>query len=268
MAHNTIDNIHSALNVVGLALDAKDTGHGSVLNYGVVNHNKYVFAGWDPLTGAKSLGANDHYYLTGDKIDIEVSGSPWDPIAHVLDANGSIRGKLAYHIWPIGTAITVTGGQNFHFEPTGGTKGILTTYHPFTFASAIASTAVGTSQNWYAVQFRLPQQTLLTGVRYRVGGTAAGNVFSGLYDQNFQQIVNAAGALGVGTANQVQAVPFANTYLAQPGTYYALLRFSTSTATFWGGRNLGAVDTGNGSPNPSSIFAGIQNVDVPVMQLY
>ncbi len=63
---------------------------------------------------AKSLPAGEKFWLMGGLWDYEDSGTtPWNTVAHVLDANNGITGRLEYHFWPVGaTTMTVTGGAS------------------------------------------------------------------------------------------------------------------------------------------------------------
>lgn len=137
-------------------------------------------------------------------------------------------------------------------------------------ASAPASTATGSTNQWYAVRTQILRATTLTGCRYRLGTVASGNVRSALYLTDLSRVANTASAVAVGTANQIDAVPWDATYAAAAGEYIVLVWFSSATATFMGARHM--VGTANGTqsgatPSPLSSLA-VENSDRAIIIPY
>lgn len=86
----------------------------------------------------------------------------------------------------------------------------------------------------YWVSIQIPRPTLLTGLSYLIGSV-------GGTDKAIAELHNNAGALvatsalagvTVGTAANLQSLPFTATYTAQPGRYFAAMQFNGTTAKF------------------------------------
>lgn len=147
------------------------------------------------------------------------------------------------------------------FQPTG----------PYTQTSS-TSAAAGTQ---YSIQVRVPTRATVTGVRYRIGSTAAGATSSGLFDSTGAYIVSSApiSQSSSGSGN-CQNLPFnSGPVPIVAGIYYlALLNFSGGT--WHAGRCLAPANVtlinGGAASLASTAFVSVapQNIDLPVACFY
>lgn len=123
-SHTHLRHVLTGNNVIGLALVGGD-GHASVIDYAMVEHCNYVLAGWDPVTGAKSLAAATPFYLMSANIDIEDGAGAFANTFHVLDANNQIIGPVTFLRWgglAVVEALTISGAGMLDYQavPSSG----------------------------------------------------------------------------------------------------------------------------------------------------
>jgi hypothetical protein len=137
--------------------------------------------------------------------------------------------------------------------------------------SAPASTATGTTNQWYAQKVWVSLPRSITGVRYRVGATQSGNQRCALYDLTGVKVADRTTDQTGGVANQFRNLAFDAPVDVSAGSYFILAWFASATATFFGGRSL--VITSNGTQattTPASITppTAPENADRPFMTIY
>lgn len=132
----------------------------------------------------------------------------------------------------------------------------------------------GSANILYYVQVRIPVRATLTGILYRVAGTASGNVRSALYDADGNRVANRTtnSAQSSAGAGSIHRVAFDEPYVAEPGVYYMALIFSAANATFQGGVWLVPCNAAAQASftTPASIFPPSQSADIamPRMSTY
>lgn len=101
-----------------------------------------------------------------------------------------------------------------------------------------------TANRAYVTPFTLRRPVVVTKLGWINGGTAAGNVDVGIYDNNLDKIISTGSTAQSGT-NAKQTVDITDTALS-PGIYYIAISASDGTATFarCGLSNLGAFNAG------------------------
>jgi len=141
---------------------------------------------------------------------------------------------------------------------------------PQHLCTALASTASGATNNQRTAFVQVLSTTTFTGVSYRVGSTASGNVKVGLWDASVNKLAETTATVAQATANTVQSVAFASTYAATPGYYWISLTFSSSTATFQGAVSLAAGWSQTAGTFAATAPTGFPTlgVTVPAMMLY
>lgn len=86
----------------------------------------------------------------------------------------------------------------------------------------------------YFVELNIPQARTLTGIAYQIGSVGGTDkVIVVLYNSAGAVLANSATAgVTVGTAAEIQAVPFGTAYPAVAGRYFASVTFNGTTAKF------------------------------------
>lgn len=108
-----------------------------------------------------------------------------------------------------------------------------TVYTPDGMWVAQPASSTATANTIYGAPVRIVAPTTLTGIRYRVGATATGNVQVGLYNKAASSLLASSASAAVATASTVQSVNFSATVTVEPGIYWPILQFSAA-ATFMG----------------------------------
>ncbi|MHC4224552.1 MAG: hypothetical protein ACYSUN_11225 [Planctomycetota bacterium] len=94
----------------------------------------------------------------------------------------------------------------------------------------VSSTTVA-QYDLYLTRIVIPTPAVLTGVRYVIGGTAAGNALPSLFGPTGTQLATGS-AVAQSGASGVDDLPFSATYEVGGGFYFVGLQFSDATATF------------------------------------
>lgn len=102
-----------------------------------------------------------------------------------------------------------------------------------TSATAGNDTAV-TNGDRYWVSIQIPRPTLLTGISYLIGSVGGTDKAIAELHNNAGTLVATSALAGVtvGTAANLQSLPFTATYTAQPGRYFVAMQFNGTTAKF------------------------------------
>lgn len=142
---------------------------------------------------------------------------------------------------------------------------------PMFMGTAPASTASGAANNQRTAYLLVQSSVTVTGIIYRVGSTASGNVKAGLWSTALGKLAETTATVAQATANTSQSLPFASTYTLTPGYYYISLTFSSSTATFQGAVSLAPAwsqTNGTFAATAPTGFATAGLVTVPSMLTY
>lgn len=100
------------------------------------------------------------------------------------------------------------------------------------------STATGFTNSYAVGQVQVLSKCTLTGIGYWVGGTQSGNVRVGLYNSAGTSVASKTSDVAQAAINTFQQVAFDSTYAAAAGRYFAVVIFSSATATAQFGRGL------------------------------
>jgi len=134
--------------------------------------------------------------------------------------------------------------------------------------------AVITIDQWdmYLLRIVVPVPAVLTGVRYRVGSTAAGSAYSHLYSPDGATLLRSdTGGTAQTGVNGFDSVPFDSTIEVGGGAYFAGLTFGDATATAWVDAFFqgAAVVADTDSTPPTTITPTTAATGgIPVMTLY
>lgn len=119
----------------------------------------------------------------------------------------------------------------------------------------LASTATGATNTWYALRIGVWMLTTFNGIRIVTGSTQNGNMRSALFaSDTTTKLADKTSDTAQAAAGNVTTLPFDSSYDAIPGIYYALVWFSSATATFLGGRYASLASTGtNATTTPANV---------------
>jgi hypothetical protein len=138
-------------------------------------------------------------------------------------------------------------------------------------SDANASQVVAFADRLYVRRIEVERGFLMTGVTYRVGGTASGNVAPAIYDAGGARVATGPSIAQVGASLIEQKVPLTAPIWIQRGVYYVGLGFTSTTATFRGARALEHTNIYSPSfPPPASITPPTDSIanPIPAMTTY
>lgn len=221
----------------------------------------------DPLARANHTGTQTASTISN--FDTQVRTSRLDQMAAPTAAVSLNSQKIT----SLATATANTDAANKAYVDgavsTGGSLNYSTFFGtPMFMLTAPASTASGANNNARTSYVIVMTTVTLTGIIYRVGATASGNVKAGLFDSAGNKLAETTATVAQATAGTSQQVNFASTYTATPGQYFIQLTFSSSTATFQGAVSAApswSQTAGSFAAAYPTGFASAGTITVPMM---
>ena len=162
-----------------------------------------------------------------------------------------------------GSAATFARADHNHAFPNWGT------YFGDRGPSGEASFAPGVANRQLNLLIPVFRAATITGITYRVGTTANGNVRSAFYDSTGARVANRTTSLAQAAAGNIQQIAFDSTYAAAPGIYFGSIIFSSATGTCRGGRFLIPCSASNEASfvTATSIAAPTTSANVDICQV-
>lgn len=124
----------------------------------------------------------------------------------------------------------------------------------FTPVGAPASTATGATNTYYALAFNVPYPTTITGIEVKNGATVNGSMRPYLCNFLGNLVSGSTASVSQSGTNARQRIPFdAGAYSAAASIFYAVMWYTSATATAFMAPCLGNVGATGTTATPNTI---------------
>lgn len=204
---------------------------------------QYLVSGYSiaaATNGFQSI-SNGHPFIQDLIIDTEQAGSPEALVNLVLDANNKIIGRIEHHRNLGFSYISnqpVSGASNVQLVTTGGKRYSHGTFFTTSVRGAEGGTATQTAaaNTMYVAPVDITGSAVLTGIRYRTGGTQLGNCIAALYDEEGTRVA-VSGSVAQAAIASANTLAFTSTVRVEPGRHWIGLLFSAAGSLIGTGPN-------------------------------